>query len=97
MELGISRIMTFGQSIVSFKLFFKLHFIPALAARRRGVEPEDVPRVGRSVEAAGSVGVPALQHPVRLGHQGHLHLRHELRRLPAGRADLSAAGEDVSL
>ena len=64
-----------------------------MAPRRRGPQPEDVPRAGRPLQAAGPVGVPALQHPLRPGHQGHVHLCDELRRVPSGRADVSVAGQ----
>ena len=66
-----------------------------MAAGRGGVEPEDVPGVGRALEAAGVVGVAALEHFVRASHQNHLHLRHELRRVSAGRSNVSSTGNYI--
>ncbi len=67
-------------------------FFPVVASGRRGAEPEDVPGPGRAVQASGPLGVSAFQHPVRVGHESHLHLRHELRRLSAGRTNVPTAG-----
>ena len=68
-------------------------FPPVVAAGCGGLEPEELSLPERAVQAAGPVGVAALQHPLRPGVQDHLHLRHELRRVSARRADMPATGK----
>ena len=70
----------------------RLILFPDLAARRGGSQPEDVPRSRRPLQAAGPLGQPELERPLRPRHQGHLHLRNELRRVPARCPDVSVAG-----
>ena len=64
-----------------------------MAAGRRGAEPEGLPHAGRALQAAGSVGEREEEHALRPLRAHHLHLRHELRRLPARRADMPLAGD----
>ena len=67
--------------------------IAVVAAGRGSAEPEGLPHPLDALQAAGSVGERAQEHALRPRHQDHLHLRHELRRIPARRADMPLAGE----
>ncbi len=64
-----------------------------MASWRRGAEPEELSLPQRAIQAAGPLGVAKLQHSLRPGLQGHLHLRHELRRISTRCADMPASGE----
>lgn len=82
----------FFEDPIQTSFFF--FFFSDLAPWCWGAQLENVPRLGRAIQVARSVGQPVQQRPLRSCNQSHIHLRHELRRFPPRCTNVSFASKN---